>query len=199
MRANSRRVEALDSGQHLLSLLDCVERQIFGVAPRLLRSLSYDVIERADDIFNSGREIAVIVDVSYELVGEEHLPRRELEQTDLIAQVIAQIAGSDCHRLEVFTLLVLFTATASSVEAIEQDLFPVDLSRPLVFSLCLRLLLGLSLLLLFLLFLRLNEIEEGVVEKLLFEVLLQVQQRHVKKVHRLIKARIYLELLAELC
>src|SRR5438552_16645548 len=112
--------------------------------------------------------------------------------------MIAQVPGGDGDRLEVFALLVFFAATPGSVEAIEQDLFPVYLSRPLVFGLCLRLFLGLSLLLLFLFFLRLDEIQERIVEELLLQVLLQVQQRHVEKIHRLIKAWIDLELLAEL-
>ena len=94
--------------------------------------------------------------------------------------------------------LVLLAATPGGVKAVEQNLFPIDLASSLVFGLRLGLLLGLGVLLLFLFFLRLDEVEERVVEKLLFEVLLQIQQRHIQEIHRLIKARIDLELLPEL-
>src|SRR5438105_13542800 len=112
--------------------------------------------------------------------------------------MIAQVPGGDGDRLEVFALLVFFAATPRSVEAIEQDLFPVYLSRPLVFGLCLRLFLGLSLLLLFLFFLRLDAIQERIVEELLLQVLLAVQPGDVERIHRVSKAWSGVQLLAEL-
>ena len=53
-------------------------------------------------------------------------------------------------------------------------------------------------LVLVLFFLGLHHLEERIVEKLLLEVLLQVEQGHVQEIHRLIQARIDLELLFEL-
>ncbi len=126
------------------------------------------------------------------------MSRSKLEKADLIPEVIAQIAGGDCDRLEVLALLVLFAATAGGVEAVEQDLFPIYLAGALILGFRLRRLGGFALLLLLFLLLSLDEIEEWIVEKFLLEVLLEVQQRHVEQVHRLIEAWIDLELLTEL-
>ena len=52
---------------------------------------------------------------------------------------------------------------------------------------------------LFLVVLRLDHLEEGIVEELLLEMLLEIEERHVQEIHRLIQARIDLELLLELC
>jgi hypothetical protein len=45
---------------------------------------------------------------------------------------------------------------------------------------------------------RLLQLEEGVVQQLLLNVLLKVEQRHVEKIHRLVEARVDLHLLPEL-
>src|SRR5437868_9768392 len=93
---------------------------------------------------------------------------------------------------------MLLAPTASGVETVEQNLFPINFAGTLVLCLGLGLLLDLGLLLLFFLFFRLYQIQEGIVEELLLEVLLQIEQRHVEQVHRLVQARIDLELLPEL-
>ena len=129
------------------------------------------------------------------------LPRRELEERDLVAQVVVQVARVDGDRLEVLLLLVLLAAPAR-VEAVEQDLLPVDLVLAAFSSSLLRLgLLAVSssaprrprprpp---------RLHQVEERVVQELLLQVLLEVEQRHVQQIHRLIEAWIDLELLPEL-
>ena len=46
--------------------------------------------------------------------------------------------------------------------------------------------------------LRLDHVEEGIVEELLLEMRLEVEQRHVQQIHRLVEAWIDLELLLEL-
>src|SRR5262249_54047908 len=88
------------------------------------------------------------------------------------------------------------------IESVEKDLLPVDLVRLLLRRRLddgLRLGLGGFLSLLGLLvFLRLDHVEEGIVQQLLLEVLLEIEQRHVEQVHRLIQARIDLQLLLEL-
>ena len=82
---------------------------------------------------------------------------------------------------------------AADVEAVEEDLLPVHL----VFLLLLLLLL-LGVLLLFLLLLGLHQLEEGIVQQLLLQVLLQVHHGHVQQVHGLVEPRIDLQLLPEL-
>ena len=79
------------------------------------------------------------------------------------------------------------------VEAVEEDLLPVDL----VFLLLLLLLL-LGVLLLVFLLLRLDQVEERIVQQLLLQVLLEVEQGHVEQIHRLVEAWIDLQLLPEL-
>jgi len=93
------------------------------------------------------------------------------------------------------------------VEPVEENLLPVDLAflrrlafgrgrfgeirrsgRPIFFAFLVRFLLVV---------LGLHEFEERVDEELLLEVLLQVQQRHVEQIHRLVQAWIDLELLPE--
>src|SRR5437868_2292781 len=194
---NTRGIETLDSRQHLLSFFHRVERDILDVAAGIFGRLGHHLVESAYDIFNPAREIAVVVNVAYELVREQRFPRSQLEKADLVAKVVAQVARRDGDRLEVFPLLVLLATAAGGVEAIEKDFLPIDLPCALVFGLGLWLLdLGLLVLLFF--FLCLDEIEERIVEELLFQVLLEVEQRHVEQIHRLIQARIDLELLPEL-
>src|SRR5262245_17580097 len=108
--------------------------------------------------------------------------------------MVGEIARVDGDRLVVLALFVLF-APAARVETIEEDLLPVDLvARFFVgggFG------FGRLLLVLFLL-LEVNHLEERVVQKLLLEVLLEVEQGHVQQVHRLVQARIDFQLLLEL-
>ncbi len=119
------------------------------------------------------------------------LARRQLEHLQLVPQVIGEVAGLDRDRLDIFHRLELL-ARAADIEAVEEDLLPVDFV----------VLLGLLVLLfggLFrhLLVLRLLQLEERVVEQLLLEVLLEVEHRHVEHVHRLVQARIDAEFLAK--
>ena len=123
--------------------------------------------------------------------------RVELEQRDLIAQMVAEIARVDRDRLVVLPLLVLLPA-AAGVEPVEQNLLPVDLVAVRLSLLPAARRLRSRLLLLLVLVLRLDHVEERIVEQLLLEVLLEVQQRHVEQIHRLVQAWIDLELLLEL-
>src|SRR6185437_2861902 len=153
-----------------------------------------NLVDADADLFDRAREVAVFVDVSDDFVGEEHLARREVEQGYLIAQMVAQVAAVDRDGLEVLLFLALLGLTAG-VEAVEQDLLPIDLVGVLLL-LGGRLRLCCRLLLFFLL--GLHHLEEWIVEELLLEVLLEIEQWHVKQIHRLIQAWIDLQLLAEL-
>src|SRR6058998_1141152 len=85
---------------------------------------------------------------------------------------------------------------ATRVKPVQEDFFPVDFV-----SATLVVLFGLSLdfrLVLLFLFLRFDHLEEWIVEELLLEMLLEVEQWHVQQIHRLIQARIDLQLLFEL-
>ena len=79
--------------------------------------------------------------------------------------------------LEILLLLELLFP-APGIEPVQKDLFPIDfvilIVLPLLVQLHLFLLVGLG------------HLEEGVYRQLLFEVLLQVEQRHVKQLHRLV-------------
>jgi hypothetical protein len=93
---------------------------------------------------------------------------------------------------------MLFAAATCRVESIEEDFLPVYLfSAFLLFGCCFFGGLGFCLLL-FVFFFRFDEVEERIIEQLLLEVLLEIEQRHVKKIHRLIKARVDLQLLPKL-
>ena len=98
----------MDGAEHLLPLLLGVERKVLRVAAGFFCSLGHHFVEGANYVLNPGSEITVVVDVSYELVGQQRLPWSELEQADLIAQVIAQVARRNGYWLEVLTLLVFF-------------------------------------------------------------------------------------------
>ena len=114
--------------------------------------------------------------------------------------------GIDRDGLVPFTLLMLLALTAR-FEAVEQHRFPVDLviarllrlrlDRRLGLGEILRLrdLVGVGRLVFFIL--GLDKIEEGICQKLLLEMLLQVEQRHVQQIHRLVQAWIDFELLTE--
>src|SRR5947207_1925648 len=109
--------------------------------------------------------------------------------------MIREVARIDGDWLVVLTLLVLF-ATSPRIKTVEENFFPIDLVVPFVFLGCR---FGFwALLLLVFLFLHLDHLEEGIVQQFLLEMLLEVQERHVEQVHRLIQAWIDLELLLEL-
>src|SRR5205814_8946580 len=94
---------------------------------------------------------------------------------------------------------VLF-APAPRVESVKENLFPVDLVAVLFFGLRGRSLdrdFSLGVVLLFIV-LRLDHLGTRIVKELLLEMLLEVEQRHVQQIHRLIQARIDLKLLLEL-
>src|SRR5665213_820731 len=123
----------------------------------------------------------------------------EIEERNLIGKMIAEIAAIDGDRLEVLLLLVLLGA-ATGIEAVEEDLLPVDLVRRLFFRLlflCLLAILRNGFLAVLVLIL-LVHLEEGIVEELLLEVLLEIEEWHVQEIHRLVEARIDLDLLPHL-
>ena len=174
-----------------------VERQIVDVALGRLGGALDFFVDAVQDLLERTREIAVLGDVAHEFVGEELLARREVEERDLIDQVVGEVAAVDGDWLVVLALFVLFAA-AAGVESVEENLLPIDLVVGGLFfgrRFGRRFGLGGLFLRLLLVFLRLDHVEEGIVEELLLEMLLKVQERHVEQVHRLIQARIDLELL----
>jgi hypothetical protein len=196
-RSDAGRIKRLNCLEHPGNLVLRVDRHFVQVTIRCLRGLEDDVVDRLPDVVDGTGQVPVFVDVADELLSQQHLARVEVEQRDLVTEMIAQVTRIDRDRLVVLLFLVLFAPT-SGVEAIEKDAFPIDLvAGRLLFLRCGRF-LGLRALLLFL-FLRLHHLEEWVVQQFLLEVLLQVEEWHVQQVHRLVQARIDLELLAELC
>ena len=120
--------------------------------------------------------------------------------------MIREMFGVDRDGLVPLTLLVLFALTAR-LETVEQHRFPVDVIVAgflwLGFDSRLRLgqilrlrdFVGVRRLVVFVL--GFDELEERIGEEFLLEVLLEVEQGHVQQIHRLIQARIDLELLSE--
>ena len=205
-RTDTGGVESLDDGQHLLGLGLSVERRRaigagrrgpvriagLGVAGGLgLRGdvSGHQLVDAAENLLERGGEVALLVDVAQELLPEQELPRSERHHLELLAQVVDQVLSLDRDRLGVLELLVLL-AGAADLEAVEEDLLPVHL----VF-LFLLLLLLLGVLLLGRLLLGLQQLEEGVGQQLLLQVLLEIHHGHVEHVHGLVEPRIDAQLL----
>jgi len=121
--------------------------------------------------------------------------------------MIGEILRVDGDRFVPLALLVLL-ALPARLEAVEQHGLPVDvviagllglgLGRRLGLGEILRLragLFGFRRIVVFVL--GLDELEKGVLQQLLLEMLLEVDQRHVEHVHRLIEAWIRSQLLPE--
>src|SRR5919198_1840697 len=103
--------------------------------------------------------------------------------------MIDEVLALDGNRLDVLTRVAVAAARHTMVgPVVEQNTFPIRL----VFGF--RFLLRLVLLLVggrrLYLFLGLHHLEERIAEQLLLQVLLEVEQRHVQQIHRLIQARI---------
>ncbi len=155
--------------------------------------LGDELVGAGDDLVEGRRQVAVFLDVAQELLGEQLLARREVEHLQLFAQMVDQILGLDRRRLDVVGHAAQVGAPGQLLRPIvEQDVLPVRLV--LVRLLLLRLLVCRGGRVLF--FLGLDQLEERVGQELLLQVLLQVEQRHVEQVHRLIKPRIDPQLLA---
>ena len=154
----------------------------------------HEAVDRVEDLLERRGEVAVVVDVAHELLGEQLLPGTEVEHLELVLQVVGEGRGLDGDGLGVLQLLVLLTG-AAHVEAVEKDLLPVDL---VVLLLLFLLLLGVGLLRILVL-LRLEQLEEGIGEELLLQVLLEVHHGHVEHVHGLIEPRVDPQLLAHRC
>src|SRR5664279_603353 len=100
-RADARRIERLNRAQHGLALVLGVERKSFGVAPELFRRLLDPLVDAATNLVERARKVAVFIDVADELLGELMLALVEIEERNLIAKMIAEIAAIDGDRLEV--------------------------------------------------------------------------------------------------
>src|SRR2546422_11549608 len=66
-------------------------------------------------------EVAILCDVADELFGEELLARREIEQPDLVAQVVAQVFGLDRDRLDVLAGLAHVARRHALVGAVVEE------------------------------------------------------------------------------
>ena len=217
-RADAGRVELLDDGEHLLGVSQRVlgtggergrgrgsvgflalpDRRL-GVAAGFLpgsREVGcHELIDRADQLLEGRREIAVFGHVAEELLGEEVLARRQLQHAELLPQMIGEIAGLDGDGLGVFLHLELLAGT-THVEPVEEDLLPVHLLFLFLLLLLLFLVLG-GFLLRRLLVLRLEQLEEWIGQQLLLQVLLEIHHGHVEHVHGLVEPRIDPQLLAQ--
>ena len=195
-RADAGWIELLDDAQDGLGLRGRIGRDV-QVDLRFRLVLLQQLIRAFHDLLEIGLQVPVFADVAEELLDEELLARGEHEHLRLLAEIVDQVFALDRHRLDIFARVAVGAAWHAMLGAIvEEDALPVGL------VLGLRFLLGLVLLLFrrgrLDFFLRLDELEERIAQELLFQMLLQVEQRHVEQIHRLIQARIDLELLPEL-
>ena len=152
---------------------------------------SDQLVHRVPDLLQRRREVPLLVDVAEEFLGQQELSRGEREHLELLPEMVDEVLGLDRDRLGVLQLLVLL-AGAAHLEAVEEDLLPVHL-----LFLLLLLLLLLRVLLLRRLLLRLEQLQEGVGEQLLLEVLLEIHHGHVQHVHGLVEPGIDPELLPQ--
>ena len=155
----------------------------------------HELVDRAHQLLERRREIAVVGHVADELLGEQVLARRQLQHAELLAQMVGEIARLDGDGLGVLLHLELL-ARAADVEPVEEDLLPVHLLFFLLLLLLLLLVLG-GFLLRGLLVLRLEQLEERIRQQLLLQVLLEVHHGHVQHVHGLVEPRIDPQLLAQ--
>jgi hypothetical protein len=79
-RPDTRGIEALDGREHLVDLFVRVERKVIRVSVDLLGGFDDRVVDGVQEVVEGTGEVAVLVDVADELVGEERLPWRQLEQ-----------------------------------------------------------------------------------------------------------------------
>ena len=108
----------------------------------------------------------------------------------MLLEDLLEVLGDHRRRRRVLLVLVLRLAP-TGIEAVEEDLLPVDL----VFVVRLRrLLLEFDLLL----DVRLGELEERILRHLGLEVLLEIQEGHVQQLHGLVETRIDPHLLLHL-
>ena len=146
------------------------------------------LVRALEDLVDRVLEVAVLADVAEELLREQLLAGIQIEHARLVAQVVDQILAFDGHRLDVFARVAVRAARHPVLGAVlQQDVLPVGPVLRLCFLLGLLLLLGGGRLdFLF----RLHHLEERIAQQLLLQVLLQIEQRHVEQIHRLIQARI---------
>ncbi len=151
----------------------------------------HELVDRTQNLIQGGREITFFVDIAQKLFGQKQLSGRQNQHLELFPEMVDQVPGFHRDGLGVLQLLVLLPG-AAHLKAVEKNLLPVDF---FLFLLLLFLLLGRGLL--GGLVLRLEQLEEGIRQQLLLEVLLQIHHRHVQHVHGLIEPWIDPELLAK--
>ena len=142
-RSDPWRVQRLHPREHLLGFFERVERDLtllLGILGDLLDLL----VDADEDLGDRRREIAILIDVADELLGEELIALGEVEEADLVAEVVVETERRDRRRLVVFAIVALL-ADATDLEAVEEDLLPL---RFVVAVRRRRRLLGLRLLLL---------------------------------------------------
>ena len=104
--------------------------------------------------------------------------------------MVDEVLALDRDRLDVFPRVAV-TATGHAVlgAVLEQDVLPIRLVLLLLLVLFRLVLLLLRRGRLHFLF-RLDHLEKRIAEQLLLEMLLEIEERHVEQIHRLIQARI---------
>ena len=156
------------------------------------------LVRAPEDLLERMLQVAVFPDVPEEFFGEQLLAGRQIEHARLLAEMVDQVARLDRDGLDVLSRVAVAAAGHTVLgPVVEQDVLPVGLVVARL------LLLGLLLLLLLLgrgrlhLFFRLHHFEERIAQQLLLQVLLQIEQRHIEQIHRLVEARVDPQVLAE--
>ena len=115
-----------------------------------------------------------------------------MQEAELLQEVVVEIVALHRRGLVVLLRLVLGTPASRHLEAVHEDLLPVHLvvAHGLVGDVLLELDLALHV--------GFAHLQEGVLRHLLLQMLLEIQQRHVEQLHRLVEAWVDPHLLSEL-
>ena len=144
-------------------------------------------VEPVGHVLKRAGQQPVVVDVPDDLGRDPALALAQVGERDLLFEEVVQVALFNGGGLIVFARLVAFPGPAD-IEAVQEDFVPVHL----VLGLLLPLLVDLEVLVV----VGFRKLEEGVLGELLLHPGLQLEERHVDQVHRLVEARIGLRLLA---
>src|SRR2546428_298365 len=120
-------------------------------------------------LLRRGAQVAVLRDVADELLREELLARGQVEQPHLLPQVVRQILGLDRDGLDVLPGFAHVARGRAVAAVVQEDVLPVRLIVVLGLLLLLDAVLRLGQLRIVF---GLDQLQEGVAEQLLLQVLL---------------------------
>jgi len=166
--ADAGGIELLDDPQHLLGVGDGEELRL-RVLLRLDGVLLEQLVGPPDDLLRRGAQVAVLRDVADELLREELLARGQVEQPHLLPQVVRQILGLDRDGLDVLPGFAHVARGRAVAAVVQEDVLPVRLIVVLGLLLLLDAVLRLGQLRIVF---GLDQLQEGVAEQLLLQVLL---------------------------